>query len=161
MIYSSICEHCFLSLKPFNKWRKDFIKDVLWLILSIHGKINFLQLSRYGKFGEQHYRRQFEKDFDFLGFNTSLVKEYCGKREVLAFDPSYLPSSGKHTPGAGYFWSGCAGRSQWGLEIGKIVPIDLENHTALHLEAQQTIASKEIKRYWIFMLILYLPIQSN
>ncbi|MBP8966569.1 MAG: transposase [Paludibacteraceae bacterium] len=143
MIYSSICEHCFLSLKPFNKWRKDFIKDVLWLILSIHGKINFLQLSRYGKFGEQHYRRQFEKDFDFLGFNTSLVKKYCGKRKVLAFDPSYLPKSGKHTPGTGYFWSGCAGRSLWGLEIGEIAAIDLDNHTALHLEAQQTIASED------------------
>jgi hypothetical protein len=75
--------------------------------------------------------------------NTSLVKEYCGKRKVLAFDPSFLPKSGKHTPGTGYFWSGCAGRSQWGLEIGEIAAIDLENHTALHLQAQQTIVSED------------------
>jgi hypothetical protein len=93
MIYSSICKHCFVSLKPLNKWRKDFIKDVLWLILSIHGKINFLQLSCYGKFGEQHYRRQFEKDFDFLGFNTSLVKENTVERgKSLHMTPVIFPS---------------------------------------------------------------------
>ena len=33
--YSLLCEQCFLSLSPVNKWRKDFIKDVLWLFLSI------------------------------------------------------------------------------------------------------------------------------
>lgn len=60
--YRSLCEQSFLSLiKPLNKWRKDFIIEVLWLILSIQGKINFLQLARYGKHGEQHYRNQFGK----------------------------------------------------------------------------------------------------
>ena len=137
--YGSLCEHCFSNMqKPLNKWRKKFITDVLWLILSIQGKINFMQLSRYGAYGEQRYRQQFEADFDFIDFNTALLAKYAGERVVIAFDPSYVPKSGKHTPGLGYFWSGCAASSKWGLELCGIAAIDLDNHTGLHLEAVQT-----------------------
>lgn len=137
--YNLLCEQCFSSLVPLNKWRKDFIKNVLWLFLSISGRVNFSQLGRYGKHGEQCYRRQFEKPFDFMGFNSSIVKRYCGNRKAIAFDPSYIPKAGKHTPGLGRYWSGCAGKVKRGLEICGIAAIDLENHTAMHLEAVQTI----------------------
>jgi hypothetical protein len=137
--YDMLCEQCFLSLKPLNKWRKNFIKDVLWLFLSIIDRVNFSQLARYGKFGEQRYRQQFEKDFDFFGFNQSLVENHCSRRLIIAFDPSYIPKSGKKTAGLGKFWSGCAGKAKWGLEISGIAAIDLDKHTALHLEAIQTI----------------------
>jgi len=54
--YRSLCEQSFLSfIKPLGKRHKDFMIDVLWLILSIQGKINFLQFARYGKHSEQHY----------------------------------------------------------------------------------------------------------
>ncbi|MDC0584448.1 transposase [Bacteroidales bacterium] len=62
---------------------------------------------------------------------------------AIAFDPSYISKAGKHTPGTGYFWSGCASRAKWGLEIGGLAAIDIDNHTAFHLEAIQTIADKE------------------
>ena len=39
----------------------------------------------------------------------------------------------------GYFWSGCAGKAKWDLEISGMEVIDSENHTAFHLEAVQTI----------------------
>ena len=137
--YRVLCEQSFLSLiKPLNKWRKDFIIEVLWLILSIQGKINFLQLARYGKHGEQHYRNQFSKKFDYLAFNSAIVQVHCSDNKVIAFDPSYIPKSGKKTAGTGYFWSGCSSRALWGLEIGGIAAIDIENHTAMHLEAVQT-----------------------
>ena len=138
--YCSLCEQSFLSLtEPLGKWRKDFIIDVLWLILSIQGKINFLQLARYGKRCEQHYRAQFGKKFEFLAFNSAIVQTHCSENKVIAFDPSYIPKSGKKTAGTGYFWSGCSSRALWGLEIGGIAVIDIDNHTALHLEAVQTI----------------------
>lgn len=139
LIYNLLCEQCFLTLKPLSKWRKDFIKDVLWLFLSIYGRINFLQLGRYGDSCEQRYRQQFEESFEFLSFNAALVKQHCSERKVIAFDPSYIPKSGKETPGVGRFWSGCAGSVKWGLEIGGIAALDLDNHTAIHLEAVQTI----------------------
>lgn len=141
--YNLLCEQCFSSLSPLSKWRKDFFKDVLWLFLSITSRVNFSQLGRYGSHCEQRYRQQFEMSFDFLEFNSAMIKEHCGKRQVIAFDPSYIPKSGKATPGLGYFWSGCAGKAKWGLEIGGIAAIDLDNHTAMHLEAVQTISSKD------------------
>jgi hypothetical protein len=84
-------------------------------------------------------RQHFDKEFDFLGFNTVLVSEYCSKRTVIGFDPSYIPKSGKKTCGTGKYWSGCAGAPKWGLEISGIAAIDLDNHTAMHLEAVQTL----------------------
>ncbi|PKQ60158.1 hypothetical protein BZG01_21250 [Labilibaculum manganireducens] len=128
-----------------NKWQYDFIQTVLHLFMSIKGRINFLQLSRYSDFGEQHFRNQFEKEFDFLNFNIELSLEHASEDSILAFDPSYVSKSGKRTPGVGYFWSGCAGRSKWGLEVGGIGVIDLSNHTSLHLEAIQTPSSFDSK----------------
>jgi len=138
--YCSLCEKCFKFLpKPLNKWRRDFVKDVLWLFLSINAPVNFLQLGRYGQCGEQRYRQHFEVEFDFFNFNATLVSQYCGTRRAIAFDPSYIPKSGHKTEGVGWFWSGCSNKSKWGLEIGGLAVLDLDNHAALHLEAIQTI----------------------
>jgi hypothetical protein len=128
---------CFkLSSNPLNKWRRDFIKDVLWLFLSIKAPVNFLQLGRYGQYGEKRYRQHFEVDFDIFNFNATLVSQYCGIKRSIAFDPSYIPKSGRKTQGVGWFWSGCANQSKWLLGIAVL---DLDNHTDLHLEAIQTI----------------------
>jgi hypothetical protein len=102
-------------------------------------RINFLQLARFGKFEEQRYRQQFEKPFAFLEFKKELALSQGGKRFFIAFDPSYINKSGKKTPGLGWYWSGCAGKSKWGIEIGGLAAIDIENHTAFHLEAIQNI----------------------
>ena len=60
------------------------------------------------------------------------------KHLTIAFDPSYVAKSRKATPVLGYFWSGLASKAKWGLEISGIAAIDIENHTAFHLEAVQT-----------------------
>jgi hypothetical protein len=52
-----------------------------------------------------------------MEFNKILIKEHCSAELAIAFDPSFISKSGKQTSGAGYFWSGCAGRTKWGLEI--------------------------------------------
>jgi hypothetical protein len=108
-------------------------------LLSIKGRVNFLQLGHFGNFKEQRYRQQFEKPFPFLDFNKELALSHGGKRFVIAFDPSYINKSGKKTPGLGWYWPGCAGQAKWGLEIGGLAAIDLDNHTAFHLEAVQTL----------------------
>lgn len=123
-----------------NKCRKDFLCEVFVLILCIRGRVNFLQLGRFGKHCEQRYRQQFEKQFSFLDFNKQLVLSHGSGKHAIAFDPSYISKSGKQTPGLGYFWSGCAGKAKWGLEIAGLAAIDIENHTAFHLEAVQTLA---------------------
>ena len=126
------------KLPNVNKWQAKFIPSILILFMSIKGRINFLQLARYGDHPEQYYRNQFNKSFDFLSFNKNLVLEHASKHLTIAFDPSYISKSGKATAGLGYFWSGCAGKTKRGLEIGGIAVIDIDNHTAFHLEAVQT-----------------------
>ena len=51
-----------------------------------------------------------------------------------------MSKSGKTTDGLGYFWSGVAGKTKWGLELSGIAAIDISNHTAFHLEAVQTLS---------------------
>ena len=122
-----------------NKCRKDFFLHTLGLYLGIKGRVNFLQLERYGNSDEQSFRNQFEKPFDFLTFNQMVISEHGSGHYTIAFDPSYISKSGKKTPGLGCFWSGCASKAKWGLEICGIGAIDIDNHTAFHLEAVQTV----------------------
>jgi hypothetical protein len=97
----------------------------LVLYMVIPGRINFLQLGRYGNSCEQHFRQNFSKDFYWLDFNVALSKRILkGERKAIAIDPSYISKSGKHTPWVGYFWSGCAGAAKKGLEILGIGLID-------------------------------------
>jgi hypothetical protein len=137
--YKTLINIVLHNISNLNKRRKDFLCEVLILFLCIKGRINFLQLARFGKFKEQRYRQQFEKPFAFLDFNKELALAHGGNRFVIAFDPSYINKSGKKTPGLGWYWSGCAGQAKWGVEIGGIAAIDIDNHTAFHLEAVQTL----------------------
>ena len=113
--YKSLIISMLDKLPDINQWRKDFLIETFILFLSIRGRINFLQLARYGKHKEQRYRQQFEKQFDFLTFNKQLTLTHGSGRYAIAFDPSYISKSGKETPGVGWYWSGCANQAKWGL----------------------------------------------
>ena len=71
------------NFSNINQWRKDFITETFILFLSIRGRINFLQLARYGKRKEQRYRQQFEKPFDFLNFNKELTLSHGSGRYAI------------------------------------------------------------------------------
>lgn len=114
------------SAVKINKWRENFMLEVLLLYLIILGRINFLQLGRYGRFGEQRYRQQFGHKFEWLSFNANLAKSHLGNRVAIAFDPSYISKSGKCTPYLGRFWFGCAKMSKRGLEISGIGVVDVD-----------------------------------
>ncbi|MDR0824587.1 MAG: hypothetical protein LBN74_05795 [Prevotella sp.] len=112
--------------------------EIFMLYLSIPDRINFLQLGRYSRSGEQRFRRQFESGFDFFSFNSFLVSPYMGKRNAVAFDACFIRKSCKHTPGIGYFWSGCAGKVLRGLEVLSLSLIDADTRMSFHLKATQT-----------------------
>jgi len=124
--------------RTMNKARKHFIFTVLLQILSIKGKINFLQLARYSSVCEQTFRINFEKEFDFLRFNKLLSEEIISKDCIIAFDPCYIPKSGKETYGRGRFWSGSDKAAKWGLDICGFAVVDVKKNTAFHLKAYQT-----------------------
>jgi hypothetical protein len=125
-------------MEQIDKWRADFISNIFLLSLSMGGRFNFLQMGREGKYNEQTYRNNFEKKFDFKRFNIELIKQYTSGKVIIAFDPSYITKSGKHTPGIGNFYSGKASRYKKGLEIGGIAAVDINQNTAYHIEAVQS-----------------------
>jgi len=86
-----------------NQPRKTFMVHVFWQILSIKGKLNFLQLEQYGTYSEQTYRNQYEQRFDFFAFNNLLIQGMVTAERVIAFDPSYIPKAGKSTYGKGKY----------------------------------------------------------
>jgi len=142
------------SFVGLNKSRKKFIKNVFVSFLSIKGRINFLQLERFGAYCECTYRSQFQEKFDFFEFNKSLVKEIT-KEVIIGFDPSYLSKSGSKTHGVGYYWSGVAGKSKWGLEVAGFAAIDPILNTAFHLDAYQTPAKEDLESLGMTLLAYY------
>lgn len=97
--------------------------EILTLYMILRRKINFTQMARYGKHGEQTYRQNFnrkKKDcIDWLLLNLSLARRVLDMDGLLAIalDPCYISKAGKKTPHIGRFWSGCAGAVKHGLEI--------------------------------------------
>ena len=139
--YRPLIERCLRTLSA-NKWRKEFICEILCLFLSLPRRINFSTLERYSQSCEQRFRMQFAEPHDWINFNVSMIKEVCSSNLAIAFDPCFLPKAGNKTPGVGWFWSGCACSVKRGIEIGGIAALDIDNHTAMHLEAIQTIPSE-------------------
>src|SRR5690554_4476156 len=90
--YRGICSDVLGELTTkLNKSFKSFLMETLILYLVIPGRINFLQLGRYGKSCEQRFRQNFSKDFDWLEFNLSLSdKVLTVDRKAISIDPSYI-----------------------------------------------------------------------
>lgn len=133
------------KINGIKKSRSKFMKHLFELFMGLRGRYNFMNMSRYGSYTEQSYRNNFAREFDFMDFNTAMIKESCSPHLIIAFDPSYIPKSGKHTDHLGWFWSGASGKPLKGLEIGGLAVIDVENNTAMSLEAVQTPCSKQLK----------------
>jgi hypothetical protein len=139
MNVSTLTSAILATMPDMNKCQRDFFTHILETYLTMRGRHNFLNMERYGKLNELTYRNHFSKSFDFEHFNYELIKGYCGKALAVAFDPSHISKSGRKTPGVGYFWSGCAQKNKWGLEVCGFAAIDMENHTAMHYSACQTL----------------------
>lgn len=133
-LISAIIARIDKTTKPTHK----FINHILILFMGLRGKYNFINMARYGLYTEQTYRNQMSKPFDWAGFNKNLIQQNCSDELILAFDPSYLPKSGKRTAHVGRFWSGKDQAVKPGIEIGSIAVVDVQNGTALSLEAVQT-----------------------
>jgi hypothetical protein len=134
----SLMETILDKMSGINKWRHNFFIDTMLLFMTIKGRINFFQMSRYSQSPEVRYRNQFKDKCDFASFNKLLIEDQCSKECIIGFDPSFVSKSGKHTEGIGNFYSGVAGKSKRGLELGCISIIDVKQNTAWHYEAIQT-----------------------
>lgn len=124
---------------------RKFIIHIVDLWLSMNCRYVFSNMERWGSMTEKSYRNAFSKFFDWFGFNSLLVQQYCSKEIIAVFDPSFIKKSGKETYGLGMFWSGVRQKVLRGLEIGCLAFVDVENSTALSGVSVQTPSSKDLK----------------
>ena len=151
--YVGICKEAISdSGAKLSKSFEKVIIEVLLLYMVIPGKINFTQLGRYGKHGEQCYRQNFGrrrlKCINWLRLNISFALRFFGEggRKAIAIDPSFISKSGKKTPHIGRFWSGCASAVKHGLEIMGLGLIDIDAHNCMMLRAHQTPGNFELRK---------------
>ena len=109
-------------------------------ILTVCGKVNFMNLSRYSDRNEKSFRRQFKQGLPAGKFNAAFVAiEIPEAHEVIGvLDASFNPKSGKQTFGLDRFYNGSHGRVERGLEISLLAVVDTVTENAYALHAQQT-----------------------
>ena len=128
-----------------SKPQRDFLRGLFMTILTVRGKVNFRNLSRYSARSETTYARQFAKPFAFVDFNRQLINATFGldSERVLAFDPSFIPKAGHHTFGRNRFWNGLKSRAEKGWEVSALAVVDLTRKQALNLSVQQTLSAED------------------
>src|SRR3954463_4320280 len=126
------------KVTQFTKPRLKFFTWLLerWWMLPV--RYNFLTLSRYGGYSDRAIRQQFAKPLPFVELFDGLYRPLQQKECILAFDPTFIPKSGKQTPGLYQFWNGTDRRAQKGLEAGVLALIDVGDRMAYHIAATQT-----------------------
>src|SRR5213593_3623380 len=83
------------KLSIISKPQFKFFSTVFELWLALPVRYTMLNLSRMSGYCEKSMRLHFEKVFDFVSFNAAVIKKSCGKELIAAFDPSFIPKSGK------------------------------------------------------------------
>jgi hypothetical protein len=116
------------------------LSALLTTILTLCGKVNFMNLSRYSGRNEKTFRRQFAKPLNVPAFNQAFVEiEIPEAHPVLGvLDASFNRKSGKKTFGLDHFYNGSHGRSEQGLEISLLAVVDTVTELAYAFHAQQT-----------------------
>lgn len=128
-------------IQKVTQLTKPRFKFFVWLIQRwwmLPVRYNFQTLSRYGGYSDRAIREQFAKPLPFMELFDALYRPLQQKECILAFDPTFMPKSGRHTPGVYKFWNGSHQRAEQGLEAGVLALIDVDDRMAYHIEATQT-----------------------
>jgi hypothetical protein len=129
-----------MRLKNTKKPQQKFLCHVMRVLLLLPGRVTFRNLSRYSACHEKTFARWFARDFDFVSLNHAAIIEVVPvhHEHVLAFDPSFVPKSGKQTYGLDVFWNGAHSRTEKGVEIAALAWVDVTRNRAYTLSVEQT-----------------------
>lgn len=83
----NLCATALRSQKSVKASFVSFFMDAMVGVLTISGRMHFLQLARYCKSCEQRFRQNFRKTFDWIAFNRFFVDKHPGHRYAIAIDP--------------------------------------------------------------------------
>lgn len=139
-----ILEQALNKIKSLNKKQRDFLALLVQGLIGIVGKRNFRNLARYMSLEEHAFSRQMAKAIDFVEINKHLIEAFIKPADILiaAQDTTFIKKSGKKTPGLDYYWSGCAGRVEKGLELDLISIIKIgDKREGLAVSALQTMSN--------------------
>jgi DDE superfamily endonuclease len=131
-----------------SKPRRNFIAALFATMLAVRGRVNYRNLARYGEYHERTYARHFAQPFPWLTYHAQVIERTvpASHQRMLAQDASFIPKSGKLTPGLDKFFNGCAGRPQRGLEISALSVVDLTQKGAYVAAVAQTPATPQLKK---------------
>ena len=134
-----LLESVLLNMRLSQPFRQ-FLNELLLLLLIVPGRATVRNLSRYSGSVEKTLSRWFRRKVDWAGLNVAAIRAVvpAEQESVFAFDPSYVPKSGKHTAGLGHFWNGSAGRAEPGLEVNALSWVDVTANTAYTISAEMT-----------------------
>ena len=130
------------------KPRRKFVAALIATMLALRGRVNYRNLARYGEYCEHSYARQFAQPFPWMQYHAQVIHDAVPATHELiaAQDASFIPKSGKRTPGLGRFYNGCAGRTERGLEISALAVVDLTHKGAYVAAVAQTQAPPKLKK---------------
>ena len=126
-----------------SKSFQSFFIETMELILTHTGRLDFNQMARSCRSCESRFRQNFKKSFDWPSFNRPFLESTKGHRIAIAIDPCHVSRSGKKTPGADWFLSGCAAAMKKGLEIFGISIFDADAKDSVFLKAERTFTDKK------------------
>ena len=123
-----------------GSWQRRFLQQLFEAVCALRGRVNFTNLARFSPLHEHTFRRHFQKAFQWVWFNLTMVRlrRHPDEPIIGVFDCSFLPKSGTETWGLGRFFSSLAGRSKKGLEVSVLGVVATQSRRAFGVDATQT-----------------------
>ncbi len=117
-----------------------FLDTLFATILALRGHVTVRNLSRYCDYSKRALQRQFRAAFDWAGFHRLTLQTVWREADewIEVQDASFIPKSGKNTPGLGSFFNGCAGRPERGLELSTLALVNVTRGYAVTRHVCQT-----------------------
>ena len=125
--------------------RRRILQTLFPMLLTLPQRHNMKQVAKWSGYNEGTIHRWYGQSLGLADFNRALIDEYGSGDMVSLFDPSFMPKSGKLTPGIGRRWSGQAQATKRGIEMGCFAVGDVGHHTAFHLHAELTPSGQELQ----------------
>jgi Transposase DDE domain len=120
---------------------KRFLVDLVLIFLSVKGRFNFRNVSRWGWYEEHSLSRNFNQSFDFQLFNELFIAKYLASdTKIAALDCTFIKKSGKGTAGLDKFYRAESEKCVQGLELSVLSLISVEKRTGFALQVRQTVA---------------------
>jgi hypothetical protein len=125
--------------------KRRILQTILPMLFSLPQRHNMKQVAKWSGFNEGTIHNWYSRELGLAQFNRELVACHGSGDFVTIFDPSFMPKSGKKTPGIERRWSGQAQATKRGIEIGCFAVGDIGHHTAFHLHAELTPSGADLK----------------